>query len=224
MNQDYKEFLSKVFLFRDINIEAISKLCDKLAYEISDYLKDEVIYSPSDAIKKIGFVYSGECGVFKHRQDGSFVCINRLTKQAPMGIISVLSGGDEFPTYIKAIKQSRVIFIDKEQFIKLIESCSQISLNVINFLCNRIIFLNDKISTYSSGNIEEKIVNHILSCSKNNQSNSIIFNKKQASEAVGCGRASLYRALDALQSEGLIKLDNKNLIILDREGLERYSK
>ena len=50
------------------------------------------------------------------------------------------------------------------------------------------------------------------------------FNKKKSAEALNCGRASLYRAIDALRSSGLITLADKKIIINDPEGLERITK
>jgi len=50
------------------------------------------------------------------------------------------------------------------------------------------------------------------------------FNKKKSAEALNCGRASLYRALASLESEGYISFESKKINIIDLEGLERISK
>ena len=94
-------------------------------------------------------------------------------------------------------------------------------MNIIEFLTEKINFLNDKIAAFSGGSVEEKLASHILLLSKKNNSLEFDFNKKKSAEALNCGRASLYRAISALESAGYISLDNKKIIINDPEGLER---
>ena len=94
-------------------------------------------------------------------------------------------------------------------------------LNIIKFLAKKINFLNDKIAAFSGGKIEEKLAKYLLGLKKKYGSSKFDFNKKKSAEALNCGRASLYRAIDALEKGGFISLDNKKINIIDPEGLER---
>ena len=49
-------------------------------------------------------------------------------------------------------------------------------------------------------------------------------NRKRTAELISTGRASLYRALDALRDEGYITYDSKKIYINDPKGLERNSQ
>ena len=106
----------------------------------------------------------------------------------------------------------------------MIEKNHIISLNVIGFLTERITFLNDRIAAFSGVSVEEKLVNYILGLRKRYGSDEFEFNKKRSAEAISCGRASLYRAMDSLANAGYVSFDNKKVYILDQQGLERMSK
>ncbi len=97
-------------------------------------------------------------------------------------------------------------------------------MNVIRFMSERILFLNEKIATFSGDNVEQKLA-RLLLCEKiYTDSCEFAFNKKKAAETINSGRASLYRALESLAEKGLITFDNKIIKIIDLCGLERISK
>ena len=99
-----------------------------------------------------------------------------------------------------------------------------VSLNIINFLVGRISFLNDKIATFSGSTVEEKLASYILYRRKVMGENEFPFNKAKASAVINSGRASVYRALEKLTANELIKIDEQKIIILDPKGLEGISK
>ena len=50
------------------------------------------------------------------------------------------------------------------------------------------------------------------------------FNKAQVANAIGVGRASLYRAMSALAEQGIIEVENKKIIIKNSDEFERKLK
>ena len=218
-----KEILSKTFLFSGIGAEEISKLLDGIDFEEASYLRGELIYSIDSRDSKIGFVKSGRCEVRHLKGDTASAVLNVLNEGDTFGVLSVLSE-KEFPTHIFATKNSTILFLKKEDLLKIVNNNSQIAMNLINFLANRISFLNEKIATFSGTRVENRLASHLLSESRRLASLSFDFNCKKCSEAINAGRASVYRALASLESDGLISVVDKKINILDQEGLERISK
>ena len=218
-----KEILSKTFLFSGIGAEEISKLLDGIDFEEASYLRGELIYSSGSPDQKIGFILSGRCEVRHLKGDSASAVLNVLTESDSFGVLSVLSE-KEFPTHIFATKNSTVLFLKKDDLLKIVNNNSQIAINLINFLANRISFLNEKIATFSGTRVENRLASHLISESRRLKSDSFAFNCKKCSEAINAGRASVYRALASLESDALISLVDKKINILDPEGLERISK
>ena len=223
MTNKHLDFWCETFLFKDVAREDVEALLQEIPIEKNRYQKGEIIYSPEDFEKRIGFVLSGKCRISRHTSNGT-IPLNLLTKGDSFAITTIFSNREIFPTSATAINDSAVLFIAKNDIFQLISKSNQVSFNIMKFLTERIEFLNDKIAAFSSGSVEEKLANYILSLARKHGATEFEFNKKRSSEALNCGRASLYRAMDSLTHNGFIKFNDKKIYILDLEGLERILK
>lgn len=223
MDKKTVDFLSMTFLFSDIDKEIISANVYECDVEIRDYAPKEWIYTPSSYAEMVGFVIQGECTVERTKNDGSAVPLNALRRGDSFGIMAVLSSSKEFPTRIVSKGKTKILFMTKTAVLGLIETIPAVSMNVIRFLSRKIEFLNQKIATFSSDSVEEKFATHILEQSRD-MDEPLVFNAKKSAEAINAGRASLYRAITSLTNAGIIKIENKKIYILDRNGLERKKK
>ena len=224
MEENIKKAISSSFLFRGLRSETFDKLFNNLSADVKNYSKGDLIYSPEKFEKKIGIVISGKCAVQRIHTDGKRLPLNEINPTSSFGVLAVFSDCAEFPSYVVALSDCKIAFISDRTVKEQLLANPTVALNIINFMTERISFLNDKISTFSGYNIEQKVVYYILSKSKQISSDSFEFNKKRCAESIGAGRASLYRTLDKLVSEGMISFQNKKINIIDRKGLERISK
>ena len=223
MNEELINFISTSFLFRDLSSDKADAILSTLNFSISEFKRGDLIFSPHEFEKKIGFVLEGECDVTQSHGDTS-VRLRSLTKGDTFGIIAIFSQNAEYPTTILARRTSKVLFLEKATVLSLVKRFPQVALNVITFLAERVGFLNSKISTFSAGTVEAKLASYILASYEQIGSSEIPFNKAKSAQAISVGRASLYRAISALSAEGLIRLDSKKIYIEDLEGLERIKK
>lgn len=221
MSQKSLEFLLKTFLFSSLLREDAMNILSKLSFEVKTFGHGESIYTPHQYEKKIGFVMSGECVINKLKSDGSLVPLNTIKEGDSFGILAVLSVEEEYPTQIISSRASKILFINQEDFLSIIKKHPDVSMNVISFLTKKISFLNRKISTFASDNVEQKLASYIVLEFKKNLKKEFSFNCKKTAESLNVGRASLYRAINSLTEAGLISLNNKKIYILDLIGLER---
>jgi CRP-like cAMP-binding protein len=209
-------FFADTFLFSGIDEATIDSLVSEKVTK-KRFLKNELICSPESCDKKIGFVLSGECEICS---DNSRVPLNRLGKYSVFGVTNLFSSEDDFPTNIYAAKECEVLFIEKDDFLEIIKSSPEASFNLIRFLVGRISFLNKKISSFSSENTETKLMKYLLTKYRQHGV-SFELNLSRTAEEINSGRASLYRSLNALESEGVISRVGKSIRINNPKGLER---
>ena len=217
------EFLSQQFLFSNLSSDEFRKCSELIDPVIKEYNRGDLIYSKDHFGKMIGFIVSGKCEVFRTCQN-KIVSLNILEKNASFGITSLFSDDSEFPTQIKALTKSSVMFLDSTDVYSLIEKNHKVSFNIMRFLTNRIRFLNDRIATFSSQNVEKKLASYILTEYNRTKQCDMTFNCKKSAEAISVGRASLYRALESLVTSGCITFESKKIFIKDPIGLERIAK
>ena len=223
MNEKIKNILLSSFLFDKIALHDAEKIISELDTNEIVYAKGDVIFSPDNFERKIGFVISGECYISRPTT-GQLTPINIVRSGDPFGITTVFSENTHFSTLITAKTNCSVFFIESAVLLKMMDSNHKISLNTIRFLTRRIEFLNERIATFSSSTVEEKLISYILSLYKRVGKTEFDFNKKQSADAISCGRASLYRAMESLSETGCVKFDSKKIYINDLNGLERMLK
>lgn len=93
--------------------------------------------------------------------------------------------------------------------------------NYLSFLSDRIDYLNKKITYITAGSAERKLATFFASFEKAEFELPVSFSS--LSDMLDIGRASLYRALDKLVSDGCIERDGNDIKIINKAlMLEKY--
>ena len=221
--KNLESVFEQLFIFEGTSKEDRQKIADELTPSRFEYEKGDLIFSKEKNGRAVGFLLSGECEVLRIRQDGKSVLLNRLLPNDSFGILSVFSQDEDYPTEIYARKNTAVLFFSQDDIYKMIEKCPKVSLNIISFLTQRVVFLNKKIAAFSGSSVEQKLAS-LLYNSYRTQGAEFPLNCKRCSEVLGVGRASVYRAIDSLAADGHISFENKKIKIICPEGLERNAK
>ncbi len=217
------EYLSKTFLFKGLKKEEIKKIISEYPPSVEGYSRTELISHEGEENKRVGFILEGKCEVIRSKPDGSHTVLNILTQCDSFGILSVLAE-EEYSTQVYVTNNSSILYFSKQQINNIVNNYSQISMNIINFLANRVGFLNRKIETFSGTRVENRLASYLLARADSYGCISFPFNIKKCSEAINAGRASVYRILDSFIQSNLITLIDKKIYINDRKGLERIKQ
>lgn len=216
-------FLKQTFLFKGVEDALLNRFFNGEAFTERSYKRGDMIYPSNDIGLDVGFILDGKCDVCRTHFDGSKTLFNTLHSGDSFGILSVFST-DDFPTQVFAQTNTRVLFFSKQKILQYANNSSQISLNLIEFFAGRVAFLNQKLATLSGGTVESRLANFLINESKKTGDGTIRLNFKKTSDAINSGRASVYRAVDSLEKAGVISFNEKEIIILNLEELERISK
>jgi len=215
-------FFSKLFPFHGLRDDTLERIISSIETRSAEYERGDIILSADTSASDIGFVVNGTCEVAKIRH-GDTVPLNTLERYSSFGVLSVFHPDGEFPTCIRAKSRTKIMYISGTDLISLVKHYPTVAMNVISFLAKRIAFLNDKIATFSGKGTIKKIASYLLS-QYSKHGDIIPFCGTKTASAVSIGRASLYRALSALEGDGIIKLEQKQITIISPDGLERISK
>ena len=223
MTEAELNFLTKLFPFKDMKEKALNSVFSEMEHRIESFSKGEVIFSKDSYQKSVGFIMDGSCEVERQRADGEKISLNRLSKYSSFGILSLFCEGAEYPTEIIAAKETTVLFISGKDLITILKKYPTVSMNVITFLADRIAFLNQKVATFTEKSTVEKLASY-LTDKRRVSGDEIAISRTKIAKELGIGRASLYRGLDGLEDQGLIRTEQKKIIIICPEGLERILK
>jgi len=206
-------------IFCGANVETVSKyLCDD-ALDVVEYMSQEIIISPESDEVKIGFVLDGRIEIAAP-QNAHKVLLKTAGKGAVFGIANLYAATDEFPTQISAKTDAKILFASTAAFRNMLESDMTLMKNFLSFLSKKITYLNKKIVSYTAGNTEQKLAYFIYENSVDGIFSADI-SISDIAVMLDMGRASLYRAFDNLESEGIIKRDGRKMYVLDRQKLKK---
>jgi CRP-like cAMP-binding protein len=140
------------------------------------------------------------------------------------GIATLFSSDNAFPTRIYAATPCSVLFIEAEAFRALVREDRAVNEAFLRFLCDRVVYLNKKIEGFTAGSAERRLALYLVENACGG-SFSVDGSYSALAQTLDIGRASLYRALDTLEKEGLIEKQEHILYLKNKTAmLEKYSR
>jgi CRP-like cAMP-binding protein len=220
--EKYAKELSKSPLFKDISLEDILNILEKIPYEINTYNKDEIIAIEGDDCHALGIILKGKIEIQKIFPSGQIMTINNFKEGNIFGESLVFLDKHTYPATITAMEYSEIMYIEKSNIIKLSVLDTRVLINFVSILSNRILMLNNRISNLSQDSIRKKVANYLL-FEYENQKNLFIelpFSRKKMAELLNIPRPSLSRELTNMRDEEIIDFDKNIIKIINLESLE----
>jgi CRP-like cAMP-binding protein len=97
-------------------------------------------------------------------------------------------------------------------------------LNYFSESGNKVIFLLEKLRLFKLKSLRQKFSGYLLSLSAKQNSDTVQrpYNREELAELFGVARPSLSRICSELSDKGLLRLEGKNITILNKKGLQKY--
>lgn len=210
--------ITKNRIFLHGNESVIKKfLCDD-ALSVVEYDPQQIIYSPDTDEVKVGVVLEGKIEIAAPENTHK-VLLKTAGRGNIFGIANLYAEAGTFPTQISAKTNAKILFISPSVFRGLLEADIVLMKNFLAFLSGKIVYLNKKIVSYTAGNTEQKLAYFICE----NSVDGLFSTDMSISDIavmLDMGRASLYRAFDTLEAEGIIKREGRKIEILDKQKLK----
>ena len=217
MEEGKLSVLENCALFRGLGSKEISKHLDECNALEQAFSQGDEIHTQQAGKQQIGILLSGSLTVYAAGE--TLTPLNRLKAGSVFGV-SALFGSPGANTRIFAESSGVVLLISEAKAETLWEN-QTIRRNLISFLTNRICFLNRKIASFTAKGAEGKLARHLSQCADADGTCNIDSYSQLAKE-LHLGRASLYRAMDKLESEGIIRREKKTIHILCPESSSQH--
>ncbi len=198
-----KTTVSGIFLFKGCESAVNLALPDK----VYCYKKGTEISASCEYRGGLGVILSGTAVSEPIISESTVLTV--FSKGDVFGAATVFSP-EENISRVYAKTDCRVAYIEKPKLCEIFEKFPQSALNFIEFLSDKICYLNRKISIFTSQSASSKLYNYLAS----NEAARKSLNCSQLAKILGIGRTSLYRAFCELEEKRLIKREDKRVILL----------
>ena len=213
------ELLQSVSIFWDLDEDELGHIADKMVakhFENGNY-----IFLEDSEGEQCFFVLEGSVKVTRLSKDGREVILAMLNEGDFFGEMSLLDGESRSANVI-ALEKTKVLTLDRNDFIAVVNDYPQIAVQLLKELARRLRKSDRHIASLSLSDAEKRIALCIIRFADEQgviQNGKVSIPKTPIQQDIanmaGTSRETVSRALGLLEKEDLIERNGRELIILD---------
>ena len=186
----------------------------------------ETVFSEGEPCAGLYVVESGHIRIFKSSASGREQVLSIDGPGSSVAEVPVFDGGN-YPASVTAIDEATLLFISKQDFQALCLAHPQVALKVLRVVGTRLRRLVGVIEELSFTTVRHRLASFLLRLARTEGKRTAdgvevalpVTNQELASQ-IGTVRELISRNLSRFQSEGLVKIDGRSVIIRDLKALE----
>lgn len=219
-NTDIVKKIKDTLIFNDVDENKIEKILNKINYKIINLKKEENFAFRDDEVKGLYIVILGKLFAEMSSDNGGVKKIEDLEPRSIIASAFIFGKSNKFPVDVFAKEDSLIFFVEKKEFLKMLQLDLKIMENTLNLISQKAQFLSQKVwQGVNYKTIKEKLANYIL---KNMDKNEIEFRPSinEVANSFGIRRPSLSRILSSFVEDGILERKGRKFIIKDIKKLK----
>lgn len=216
--------LAQFPLFAGQGPEILNKLAE--ITHLFHYQRGQTVFHEGDAGNGFYMVSKGRVKIFKLSPEGKEQILHVFGPGEPFGEVAVFEGRN-FPASAEAMGPLEVIFINRADFIDLIQKHPALTLKMLSMLSLRLRLFAHLIEDLSLKDVPSRLARYILLISeKQNNSKKIELDitRSQLASLLGTIPETLSRIFSRFQASGLLIANGNNVTIQNKEMLEAIAE
>ncbi len=193
------------------------------------YARDEVLFLAGDEAHGLYVIVEGSVRAFRESIEGREQVIHVERAGATVAELPVFDDGP-FPSTVAAEEETVVLFIDKRDVRRLSMEHPQIALAALKVLAGRLRRCAELVEALSLREVGQRLARFLLAEARTKGAREghllrveMSHTNQQIASRVGSVREVVSRALTRLQSDDLIRLEGRTLVIPNEKTLAAYA-
>lgn len=215
------KLLQECFLFRGLPQRLAEETLAAEGCEAFSFSPGESLYSPAQFRRAAALLAEGEAVAYKPHASERIV-MNTFGPGAFFGVAAVFDPAGRYVACVEAKRPCKALFLSQPLLERLFEQDVQAAKNYICYLSGRIRYLNARIDGFTADSAVEKLALYLWEASSNQTGPSFPLpcGMTKLAATLDLGRASLYRAFDRLEAEGIAVRDGREVTLLSPGRLQ----
>ncbi len=216
--------LSKVAIFSGLSESELQFLAQRAVQR--SYAPGETVFSEGQPCGGLYVVESGQVRIFKSSAGGREQVLNIEGPGSSIAELPVFDGGG-YPASAAAVVPATLLFVSKEDFHSLCLAHPQVTLKVLKVVGARLRHLVGIIEELSFTTVRHRLAAFLLREAQGAHAQNstparfnLPANNQELASQIGTVRELVSRNLSRLQSEGAIRMDGREVTVLDLKGLQ----
>lgn len=218
------EILTECQLFKDMTERDKQSCVSQFHYQVKKYQKGDIVVYAQDVVIQQLILLSGSVKNEMTDFNGNTIKIADLAAPRILAPGFLFGNHSHYPVNIIANSACEIFAISKSSFLDTMLSNKQLQLNFLNVISNQTQFLTRKINFLKIKTIRAKIAYFLLKQQSRQKKNTVVMpqSQTQLADLFGVTRPSLSRAMSELSHQSIIKINGKQVTLLDVQVLKSY--
>ncbi len=217
------EFLRRIPLFADLTAAEREALAARAIEK--KFAPGECLFSEGEPCSGIFLLVKGSVKIFKTSGSGREIML--ALEKAPSTVAEVpLFDGGPYPAGVTAVDHVVAWLIRKEDFQQVCRQNPELSLKVLAVVGRRLRHLVALLESVTFGSVRQRLARALLEFRDQAGSDSFLLpvTHEELAFRLGTVREVVSRNLSRFQAEGLLRLQRREVTLLDPHGLEREAE
>lgn len=222
MEASMYEILTNSPFFNGLTAKEIKELLQTVNYKIVEYPAKEIYTLAGMPCKYADFILKGELISRMTGLSGKQVQINRLKACVLIAPAFIFAKNNAMPVSVEAAQHTTIMRMMPSELKHLINTNERIQMNFIQLISSINVFLTQKLCMLSLFTVREKVAYFLMKAAKEQKSRTIKLSnsRQEIADTFGIQKFSLLRCLSEFEDIGAIKIDGKQITILNSDKMK----
>jgi len=218
--------LKKIFVFNSLTEEELAQIAAIARFR--SYKKNTVIFHEGDPGEGLFFVQKGKIKLSKMSADGKEKILHFCQAGDVFAEVLLFDAG-EYPATAETLEDSEIGLIRHRDMEELLRNNGEITLKILKVMAKRLREAQYHIRDLAFNDAYSRLASALLNLAKEygrrvNDSDhiGISLNQQDLAGVIGTSRETVARIMGEWRREGIISINNKEIVIHDREKLKDW--
>lgn len=224
----HKESIASAPLFSELSADQLRDVVS--ICKLKNCSKHDILFNEGDLYLGFYILLEGSVKVFKTTSEGSETVVHIIKPLTAFADIPLFEGID-YPVSAQCLEDCLVIFIPKEEFLKLIKENPEISLKMLSGFAKRLKSLVSQIEDLSTKEVVNRLAKYLIKEIKLKKKGNmpepfvkLTIPRSTTASYLGTVTETLSRAFRKLQNEKILRIHGKVIFIQDLKRLKELAK
>lgn len=189
------------------------------------FAPDEMLFWEGEPCAGIFLIVEGSVKIFKTSPGGREMMLALETAPSTVAELPLFDGGP-YPASVRAVEPVLTLFVNKSDFHAVCRQFPDVALKILAVVGRRLRHLVGVVESMTFGSVTQRLARLLLDASKQMGSDQfdLPLTHQELASRLGTVREVVSRNLARFRAQGLIRLQERQVSILDRLGLENEAQ